>query len=375
MDAVYSFCMPNRTCIEGKVDIFRPDFLPTVCELGERVLPAVTVKPANLSERENPAADLIGASTGQLNQQQFSDQHVSISLDDSTLLSSRLAAPLIQITSEAAPTVLAPRPQLRDVPSDGTELEWHYKLISVESNPLGCRLDNGGPVTALNVCGNNLPRLSLPTARTFAPRTSWNGSRTALISMQRKPSRNEGVPAYLARKYHMATLGERLRDQVHDYRLRHLSYLTHPIVSFQSGNIIPSLRPTSSLEALSRHRISEATSQWPPRSHSSVITSKWGNRYVDDRLFEMSFLWSVLILLSSFSSLLSTIFFLYSLSFFLHSFVSLLVCSSNITFTYVEFSSPYLTAISITTAITTTTPSMNTIWHNWTLSFTDSDHK
>ena len=104
MDAVYSFCMPNRTCIEGKVDIFRPDFLPTVCELGERVLPVVTVKPANLSERENPAADLIGASTGQLNQQQFSDQHVSISLDDSTLLSSRLAAPLIQITRPSKAT-------------------------------------------------------------------------------------------------------------------------------------------------------------------------------------------------------------------------------------------------------------------------------
>lgn len=66
-------------------------------------------------------------------------------------------------------------------------------------------------------CRNSLPRVSLTSlGRAFTPRSSWNGSKAALLQLQRKSSRTDGgVPGYLAKKYHLTNATDRSgKDQV-----------------------------------------------------------------------------------------------------------------------------------------------------------------
>ena len=60
-------------------------------------------------------------------------------------------------------------------------------------------------------CRNSLPGISLTSlTRVFTPRSSWNGSNAALIHLHQGNSRRlEGLPSYMARRYHMATANSR----------------------------------------------------------------------------------------------------------------------------------------------------------------------
>lgn len=128
-------------------------------------------------------------------------------------------------------------------------------------------------------CRNSLPRVSLTSlGRAFTPRSSWNGSKAALLQLQRKSSRTDGgVPGYLAKKYHLTNASDRsAKDQVWNklltiFYVHHLSF--YFLFQHQSNAI--SLRPTSSLDALSRHRISEVTSPWPFHGLSSINSKNW----------------------------------------------------------------------------------------------------
>nr|CAH0100109.1 unnamed protein product [Daphnia galeata] len=289
--------------------------LSTVCEVNEKILPAITLKqrrsgrdeseeeknkgkrryPANQDtatvqedeEVNSPELDLcvlqpLEFDASMMDGQQclalhhrrrFSRQRGSISLDESVLITSRLNAPLIQIIPDGSPT----RPS-SDRDMNGLEVEnraagsgaaGHSNSIDV--SPHGQRHlfytneSNRGyspaqPVprhSADQQCRNSLPRVSLTSlGRAFTPRSSWNGSKAALLQLQRKSSRTDGgVPGYLAKKYHLTNASDRSSKDQH-----------------QSNAI--SLRPTSSLDALSRHRISEVTGPWPFHGLSSINTSR-----------------------------------------------------------------------------------------------------
>lgn len=90
-------------------------------------------------------------------------------------------------------------------------------------------------------CRNSLPRVSLTSlGRAFTPRSSWNGSKAALLQLQRKSSRTDGgVPGYLAKKYHLTNASDRqgkeqvfenVFDWFFDYLLlwRFLTYFSAP---------------------------------------------------------------------------------------------------------------------------------------------------
>lgn len=152
---------------------------------------------------------------------------------ESVLITSRLNAPLIQIIPDGSPT----RPS-SDRDMNGLEVEnraagsgaaGHSNSIDV--SPHGQRHlfytneSNRGYSPAQPVprhpadqqCRNSLPRVSLTSlGRAFTPRSSWNGSKAALLQLQRKSSRTDGgVPGYLAKKYHLTNASDRSsKDQV-----------------------------------------------------------------------------------------------------------------------------------------------------------------
>lgn len=154
------------------------------------------------------------------------------------LITSRLNAPLIQIISDGSPT----RPS-GDRDMNGLEGENHVggtgaitgaagRTNSVDLSPHSQRNlfytneSNRGYSAAHPTprhpgdqqCRNSLPRVSLTSlGRAFTPRSSWNGSKAALLQLQRKSSRTDGgVPGYLAKKYHLTNASDRsTKDQVY----------------------------------------------------------------------------------------------------------------------------------------------------------------
>lgn len=75
-------------------------------------------------------------------------------------------------------------------------------------------------------CRNSLPRVSLTSlGRAFTPRSSWNGSKAALLQLQRKSSRTDGgVPGYLAKKYHLTNASDRPHKDHVSYKQINLDF-------------------------------------------------------------------------------------------------------------------------------------------------------
>lgn len=153
---------------------------------------------------------------------------------ESVLITSRLNAPLIQIIPDGPPS-------LPPSEGDANSLEGAGKFqpctgaAGLSTNPVDLFYTNesnrsiGGcyyPASSAQPSGsvgrqnqdvrNSLPRVSLTSlGRAFTPRSSWNGSKAALLQLQRKSSRAEGggVPSYLAKKYHLSNANSH-KDQV-----------------------------------------------------------------------------------------------------------------------------------------------------------------
>ncbi|XP_046437357.1 potassium voltage-gated channel subfamily H member 6-like isoform X3 [Daphnia pulex] len=289
--------------------------LSTVCEVNEKILPAITLKqrrsgrdeteeeqnkgkrryPVNQNtvavqedeEVNSPELDLcvlqpLEFDASMMDGQQclalhhrrrFSRQRGSISLDESVLITSRLNAPLIQIIPDGSPTRPSSDRDMNGLEgenrptgsgaaghSNSVDLSPHSQRHLFYTNESKRGYSPAQPVPRHpgdQQCRNSLPRVSLTSlGRAFTPRSSWNGSKAALLQLQRKSSRTDGgVPGYLAKKYHLTNASDRSAKDQH-----------------QSNAI--SLRPTSSLDALSRHRISEVTSPWPFHGLSSINTSR-----------------------------------------------------------------------------------------------------
>ncbi|XP_045027334.1 potassium voltage-gated channel subfamily H member 6 isoform X5 [Daphnia magna] len=293
--------------------------LSTVCEVNEKIFPAITLKqrrsgrdgdkdeeqrqpkrryPVNQEsvvqedeEIQSPELDLcvlqpLEFDTAMMDGQQclalhhrrrFSRQRGSISLDESVLITSRLNAPLIQIIPDGSPTRPSGDRDMNGLDgenrvggtmavrgaaghSNSVDLSPHsqrHLFYTNESNRSYSAAHPSPRHPADQQCRNSLPRVSLTSlGRAFTPRSSWNGSKAALLQLQRKSSRTDGgVPGYLAKKYHLTNASDRSAKDQHQ------------------GNAI-SLRPTSSLDALSRHRISEVTSPWPFHGLNSINTSR-----------------------------------------------------------------------------------------------------
>ena len=207
--------------------LYRPEILPTVSEVNETVLPAITMIPNSekCSESDGMPTELepICASTGHCaalhNRRRFSRQRGSISLDESILVTSRLDTPTIHIipdTSQLAlPSELRAKSPIFYEEDFRTSTEKLNYGMSRPNHPQFFYTNEMNRVSPLNESRNSLPRFSLASvSRAFTPRRSWNGSKSTLIQMQRKPSRLEGVPAYLTRKYNLTMLGDRLKEQV-----------------------------------------------------------------------------------------------------------------------------------------------------------------
>lgn len=154
------------------------------------------------------------------------------------LITSRLNAPLIQIIPDGSPTL--PTSSGRDV--NGLDEDSRTgggsatagavcHSNSVDLSPQDQRRlfytnesNRGYPPAhppprhlADQQCRNSLPRVSLTSlGRAFTPRSSWNGSKAALLQLQRKTNRTDGgVPGYLAKKYHLTNASDRpAKDQV-----------------------------------------------------------------------------------------------------------------------------------------------------------------
>ena len=166
------------------------------------------------------------------------------------MITSRLNAPLIQIIAdESPPAQLDPSGEEQTNCLDGEggadEEEEQRKAAAGQLNNSVVVSSGGGQLQhrrlfytnessrSYMTCGpvalppssasrNSLPRVSLTSlGRHFTPRSSWNGSKAALLQLQRKTSRADsslgGVPGYLAKKYHLTSSGRtdsRGKDQV-----------------------------------------------------------------------------------------------------------------------------------------------------------------
>ena len=160
---------------------------------------------------------------------------------ESVLITSRLNAPLIQIIADGSPSSpMDPSGEGRTncdedeeqrkeaagqlnnsvlVSSGGGQLQQRRLFYTNESSRsyMTC-----GPVALppSSASRNSLPRVSLTSlGRHFTPRSSWNGSKAALLQLQRKTSRADanlgGVPGYLAKKYHLTNRSDsNAKDQV-----------------------------------------------------------------------------------------------------------------------------------------------------------------
>ncbi|XP_059351995.1 potassium voltage-gated channel subfamily H member 6-like isoform X6 [Daphnia carinata] len=293
--------------------------LSTVCEVNEKILPAITLKQRRSGrdgekdeeqrqpkrryavnqesvvqedeEIQSPELDLcvlkpLEFDAAMMDGQQclalhhrrrFSRQRGSISLDESVLITSRLNAPLIQIIPDGSPTRPSGDRDMNGLDaenrvggtmavrgsaghSNSVDMSPHSQrhLFYTNESNRGYSAAHPSPRhPADQQCRNSLPRVSLTSlGRAFTPRSSWNGSKAALLQLQRKSSRTDGgVPGYLAKKYHLTNASDRSAKDQHQ------------------GNAV-SLRPTSSLDALSRHRISEVTNPWPFHGLNSINTSR-----------------------------------------------------------------------------------------------------
>ena len=151
------------------------------------------------------------------NRKRLREGRGSISLDESILTRT---APVIHIIPDNSPEPSVS--QVRDRVSDDDvagSRESAGKCNNGESpllNPsnLFYTLESSRTQNSGFECRNSLPRVSLTSTRNFAPRSSWNGSKTALLQLQRRSSRLEGVPAQLARKYPISTLVDHSKEQV-----------------------------------------------------------------------------------------------------------------------------------------------------------------
>jgi hypothetical protein len=151
---------------------------------------------------------------------------------ESVLITSRLNAPLIQIIPDGSPTRPSSDRDMNglegEIRAAGSVAAGHSNSIDVsphsqrhlfytnESNR-GYSPAQPVPRHPADQCRNSLPRVSLTSlGRAFTPRSSWNGSKAALLQLQRKSSRTDGgVPGYLAKKYHLTNASDRsAKDQV-----------------------------------------------------------------------------------------------------------------------------------------------------------------
>ena len=201
--------------------------MSTLSEVNEKVLPAITLHrkedqdldPAVIAECSQ--SDLpcpVGGGGAFHQRRQFSRQRGSISLDESILVTPRSNAPTIHLIPDAmlsvAPSsdddthyLVGAEPVAGNTTSNG---EQHDDVLFY-----ACESNGGQPRAARPDCRNSLPpRVSLTSlGRAFTPRSSWNGSKAALLQLQRKPGRLEGVPAYLAKKCHISAINSN-KEQV-----------------------------------------------------------------------------------------------------------------------------------------------------------------
>lgn len=128
------------------------------------------------------------------------------------LITSRLNAPLIQIIPDGSPPLPSSGEELN--PDEGADRERAGVSPTSQRRLFYTNESNRGyqashlPPRHPDPCRNSLPRVSLTSlGRAFTPRSSWNGSKAALLQLQRKSSRADGggVPSYLAKKYHLST--------------------------------------------------------------------------------------------------------------------------------------------------------------------------
>ena len=151
------------------------------------------------------------------------------------LITSRLNAPLIQIIPDGSPTMPSSDRDMNGLEEESGEMT--SEATAVHSNSVDLSPHTQKRLFYTNEsnrgyppshppprhpgdpqCRNSLPRVSLTSlGRAFTPRSSWNGSKAALLQLQRKSSRTDGgVPGYLAKKYHLTNATDRSsKDQVH----------------------------------------------------------------------------------------------------------------------------------------------------------------
>lgn len=149
------------------------------------------------------------------------------------LITSRLNAPLIQIIPDGSPTRPSSDRDMNGLEgenrptgsgaaghSNSVDLSPHSQRHLFYTNESKRGYSPAQPVPRHpgdQQCRNSLPRVSLTSlGRAFTPRSSWNGSKAALLQLQRKSSRTDGgVPGYLAKKYHLTNASDRsAKDQV-----------------------------------------------------------------------------------------------------------------------------------------------------------------
>lgn len=140
--------------------------------------------------------------------------HVAISQTESVLITSRLNAPLIQIIPDGSPPLpssdgeLNTDDNLEQEGGQATSPTGRKRLFYTNESNRGYQASHLPPRhPGDQQCRNSLPRVSLTSlGRAFTPRSSWNGSKAALLQLQRKSSRADGggVPSYLAKKYHLS---------------------------------------------------------------------------------------------------------------------------------------------------------------------------
>ena len=154
------------------------------------------------------------------------------------LITSRLNAPLIQIIPDGSPTRPSSDRDMNGLEgenrattagaaghSNNTDLSPHSQRHLFYTNESKRGYSPAQPLPRHpgdQQCRNSLPRVSLTSlGRAFTPRSSWNGSKAALLQLQRKSSRTDGgVPGYLAKKYHLTNASDRsAKDQVCDKSL------------------------------------------------------------------------------------------------------------------------------------------------------------
>lgn len=138
---------------------------------------------------------------------------------ESVLITSRLNAPLIQIIPDGSPPLPSSEGEINNMegassdtgnyrPGLNNTVDLFYTNESNRSSFGGQQFQQSGVRHNQDV-RNSLPRVSLTSlGRAFTPRSSWNGSKNALLQLQRKTSSSRpegGVPGYLAKKYHLSS--------------------------------------------------------------------------------------------------------------------------------------------------------------------------